>query len=133
MTDRSTVIRHMPEGFDYSTPEAQVALEGITAIVLEIRDDFKWQAGLGKAYNTLDQSYLTVTNAYHDMESAHAEMVDLYLQANARIALYERTLGFAVIPILIRRAAMRLLGRSGEGKAASEVPPETDDGSGGQA
>lgn len=116
----------MPEDFDYSTPEAQAALEGVTTIVLEIRDEFASNVDL-------EQAYITAVDAFAEMESAHAEMVDLYQQANGRIALYERTLGLVVIPILLRRAAMRLLGRSGEVKDAGERQPESDDGSGGPA
>lgn len=126
MTDRSAVIRHLPADFDYSTPEAQLALEGVTSIVLEIRDEFASNVDL-------EQAYLTAVDAFAEMEGAHAEMVDLYQQANARVALYERTLGLAVIPILLRRAAMRVLRRSGGSKDASVQQPGSDVGPGGRA
>jgi len=51
--------------FDYSTPEAQDALVGVTGLILEI----------------------------------HAE-------TKRKTVLYERTLGLAVIPVLLRRAAL---------------------------
>ena len=92
----------MPADFDYSTPEAQVALEGVTTIVLEIRDEFATNVDL-------EQAYLTAADAF-------AEMLDLYQHASKRVALYERSWGLAVIPILLRRAAMRATGRLGAGK-----------------
>ena len=55
--------------FDYSTPEAQKALEGVTALILEIRRE------------------------------ATSPMA-------RRMALYERTLGLAVIPVLLRRVVV---------------------------
>lgn len=51
--------------FDYSTPEAQDALAGVTALILEMHDEMKHKT-----------------------------------------VLYERTLGLAVIPVLLRRAAI---------------------------
>jgi len=51
--------------FDYSTPEAQDALAGVTELVLEIRAEIE-----------------------------------------GKTRLYERTLGIAVAPVLIRRAAI---------------------------
>lgn len=121
MTDRSMVISHLPEDFDYSTPEAQVALEGVTTIVLEIRDEFA-------SHVDLEQAYLTAADAF-------AEMHDLYEHANRRVVLYERTWGLAVIPILLRRAVMRATGRLGEGKRenANVRQPGPDDGPGGPA
>lgn len=120
MTDRSTVIRHLPPDFDYSTPEAQVALEGVTTIVLEIRDEFA-------AHVDLEQAYVTAAAAF-------AEMHELYQHAERRVALYERTWGFAVIPILIRRAFMRATGRLGDPNAeASAGDSQAQDGPGGPA
>ena len=66
--------------FDYSTPEAQEVLERLSGILLEIRDE-----------DSLVQQQI----------DAHAER---------KLALYERTLGLAVIPVLMRRGA-RALGR----------------------
>jgi len=54
------------EDFDYSAPEAQKAMQGITSLILEIR---KERGPVAR-----------------------------------KIALYERTLGLAVIPVLVRRA-----------------------------
>jgi hypothetical protein len=51
--------------FDYSTPEAQDALAGVTGLILELQDEVK-----------------------------------------RKTLLYERTLGLAVIPVLLRRAAL---------------------------
>lgn len=51
--------------FDYSTPEAQEALAGVTALILEMQTEI-----------------------------------------DRKTALYERTLGLAVIPVLLRRAAL---------------------------
>ena len=121
MTDRSAVIRHLPADFDYSTPEAQVALEGVTTIVLEIRDEFA-------THVDLEQAYLTAADAF-------AEMHELYQHANRRVDLYERTWGFAVIPILLRRAVMRATGRLGDDKNedASTRQSEPLDGPGGPA
>jgi len=51
--------------FDYSTPEAQEALAGVTQLILEL----------------------------------HAE-------TKRKTVLYERTLGLAVIPVLLRRAGI---------------------------
>lgn len=62
-----------PEDFDFSTPEALAALNGVTELVLEIRQE-----------------------------------------VSGKLELYERTLGLAVIPVLIRRALIilhRKLGR----------------------
>lgn len=55
--------------FDYSTPEAQQALEGVTQLILDIRQEY-----VGSI--------------------------------SRRVALYERTLGLAVIPVLVRRAVI---------------------------
>jgi hypothetical protein len=55
-------------GFDYSTPEAQEALEGLSGLILEIREE-----------------------------------------AGRTNRLYERTLGLAVVPVLVKRAAGGLL------------------------
>lgn len=55
------------EAFDYSTPEAQAALEGVSDLVLEIRNEIM-----------------------------------------RPMRLYERTLGLAVIPVLLRRSALGL-------------------------
>jgi hypothetical protein len=81
---RGVPVSHEPDlsdsrarDFDYSTPEAQAALRGITELALEIRDE-----------------------------------VEVPLRLSERkVRLYERTLGLAVIPVLIRRAAIRLLVR----------------------
>lgn len=51
--------------FDYSTPDAQAALAGVTDLILEIHEATK-----------------------------------------RKTVLYERTLGLAVIPVLLRRAAI---------------------------
>lgn len=59
------------QDFDYSTPESQQALEQVTSLILEIREE-------------------------HNGPMAR------------RVALYERTLGLAVIPVLIRRAIIVL-------------------------
>ena len=67
--------------FDYSTPEAQKALAGVTALILEIR---------GEETSPMAR----------------------------RMALYERTLGLAVIPVLLRRAVivfMRRVSRKSRG------------------
>ncbi|MEZ5124793.1 MAG: hypothetical protein R2826_00895 [Thermoleophilia bacterium] len=59
-----------PSDFDYSSPEALAALRDVTALILEIRDE--------------------------------------YAGSTARkVNLYERSLGLAVIPLLLRRAALR--------------------------
>lgn len=63
-----------PDDFDYSTLEAQRAVEDISAVLLEIR----------KEYTTGPLA--------------------------RKVALYERTLGLAVIPVLLRRAVL-VLGR----------------------
>jgi hypothetical protein len=55
--------------FDYSTPEAQQALSDVTALVLEIRNEY------GRSLRR-------------------------------KITLYERTLGLAVAPVLLRRAVI---------------------------
>ena len=62
------------EEFDYSTPEAQRALEDASALVLEIREECTGPLA-------------------------------------RKVALYERTLGLAVIPVLVRRS-LRVLARS---------------------
>ena len=51
--------------FDYSTPEAQDALAGVTELIMEIRDE-----------------------------------------TQRKTTLYERSLGLAVVPVLIRRAVL---------------------------
>lgn len=62
--------------FDYSTPEAQAALQDITALVLEIREEYTGPLA-------------------------------------RKVALYERTLGLAVLPVLLRRGAIVLLRKMG--------------------
>ena len=57
------------ESYDYSTPEARKALEDVTRLVLEIREE---------ASGTLRR----------------------------KVRLYERTLGLAVVPVLLRRAVI---------------------------
>ena len=64
--------------FDYSTPEAQAALQGVTALILEIRE-------------------------------SQAEQTASILR---KLALYERTLGLAVVPVLARRAVIVLARRA---------------------
>ena len=59
--------------FDYSTPEAQAALEGLTELVMDIRHEVELQVEL----------------------------------SDRKVRLYERTLGLAVIPVLLRRAVLR--------------------------
>ena len=59
--------------FDYSTPEARNALDGVTALLLEVRTEIAPQV---RAYER-------------------------------KIRLYERTLGLAVVPVLIRRFGLR--------------------------
>ena len=61
---------HPESDFDYSTPEAQAALEGVTALILEVESE---------------------------------------VERTTR--LYERTLGLAVIPVLLRRGALVLYRR----------------------
>ena len=58
---------HAESDFDYSTPEAQAALAGVTALILEVRSEI-----------------------------------------DRKTVLYERTLGLAVIPVLLRRGALVL-------------------------
>ncbi|MDZ4169160.1 MAG: hypothetical protein U1E26_05845 [Coriobacteriia bacterium] len=65
--------------FDYSTPEAQQALKGVSELVLEIRDEF------------LDPVPTPAP-----------------IPADPRVRLYERSLGLAVIPVLVRRAFIRM-------------------------
>ena len=63
--------------YDYSTPEARVALDDVTRLVLEVREE---------TVGSLER----------------------------KIRLYERTLGLAVIPVLLRRAlivTLRAVGR----------------------
>jgi len=60
-----------PTDFDYSTPEAQEALAGVTELILEVHTETK-----------------------------------------RKTVLYERTLGLAVIPVLLRRAALILYRRT---------------------
>jgi len=60
-----------PADFDYSTPEAQEALAGVTELILEMHTETK-----------------------------------------RKTVLYERTLGLAVIPVLLRRAALILYRRT---------------------
>lgn len=69
--------------FDYSTPEAQEAMRGVTSLILEIREE---------------------------VTSPMAR----------RMALYERTLGLAVIPVLLRRAAIMLGRRAKRAPRGSE-------------
>lgn len=57
------------ESYDYSTPEARKALEDVTRLVLEIREE-------------------TSGNL------------------RRKLRLYEYTLGLAVVPVLLRRAAI---------------------------
>jgi FkbM family methyltransferase len=73
-TRRAEEIHH---DFDYSSPEAQVALEGVSNLILEIRADLAPQV----------RSY------------------------ERKLRLYERTFGVAVIPVLLRRAMLKLLSR----------------------
>ncbi len=67
---------------DYATPEARRALEDVTRLVLEVRDE---QTG----------------------------------PLNRKIALYERTLGLAVVPVLLRRALIAIARRLREGRISS--------------
>lgn len=81
----SVALPHeITRGFDYSTPEAQVVLERLSGILLEIRDD----------------------------DSLVRQQIDAH--AERKLALYERTLGLAVVPVLIRRG-VRALGRKMRG------------------
>ena len=69
------------ETFDYSAPEAQWAMDNVTALLLEVREE--------------------------------------YLPMERKLRLYERTLGLAVLPVLIRRmfvVAARMVrgGRAGD-------------------
>lgn len=73
MTDSEPEDVPASSDFDFSTPEAQEALAGVSELILEIRDE--------------------------------------YVGPLARkIALYERTLGLAVVPVLVRRGLI-VLGR----------------------
>jgi hypothetical protein len=70
--------------FDYSTPEAQAALEGMSELVLEIRQEIARQVRLPAG----------PSGGYE-----------------RKVRRYERTLGLAVIPVLLRRAAIRMYQR----------------------
>jgi FkbM family methyltransferase len=74
VTRRAEEMHHE---FDYSSPEAQVALEGVSNLILEIRADLAPQV----------RSY------------------------ERKLRLYERTFGVAVIPVLLRRAMLKLVNR----------------------
>lgn len=74
------------DDFDYSTPEALAALEGVTGLVTEIRNEFELQLRL----------------------------------SDRKVRLYERTLGLAVIPVLIRRTTLKLFRRP---KQHRQQPP----------
>jgi hypothetical protein len=65
------------QDFDFSTPEAQIALEGVSKLVLEIRDELRQQVDLSER----------------------------------KIRIYERSLGVAVVPALIRRLSRRVISR----------------------
>lgn len=70
------------EPVDYGSPEARAALEHVTGLVLEVRDE---QTG----------------------------------PLNRKIALYERTLGLAVIPTLLQRAVIVLGRKLRQGRISS--------------
>lgn len=77
--------------FDYSTPEAQAALQGVSRLILEIRDEYA-------------EPIVYVTDP----------------SSERKLRLYERTLGLAVVPVLIRRAVVRLLQRLRRGNDITE-------------
>lgn len=84
----------MPSDFDYSTPEAQSALMGLTEIVLEFRDEL----------NTAFAPDEEVEGDATVFQPHRIVMRDT--ESERRVALYERTLGLIVIPVLIRRAVI---------------------------
>lgn len=68
--------------FDYGSPEAHAALQGVSRLILEIREEYSEPCAI-----------------------AAAPVVDPALERKVR--LYERTLGLAVLPVLVRRLVYR--------------------------
>jgi hypothetical protein len=81
--------------FDYSTADAVEELKGVSGLILEIREELDFGALKGLSGLVLE---------VRDELSVEA----VSQPTMRKIALYERTLGLAVIPVLLRRAAYKI-------------------------
>ena len=113
--------------FDYSTPEAQDALKGLSGPVLGVRDDYSVTLEPG-IVRTADQSTPAGRDAVKGLSGLVLEIRAEYVQARRqvtadserKVAFYERTLGLGVVPVLVRRAAYSLMWKiRGRGQGGS--------------
>jgi len=91
--------------FDYSTPEAVAALKGVSDLMIDVRSEM--ETGALKGVSSL------ILELREEMGVAGASEPVM-----RKVRLYERTLGLAVIPVLLRRGLYAVYYRVRGGQAS---------------
>ena len=109
---------HNAHSFDYSTPEAQAALEGVSDALLEVRDEYavtlrpeilrSFDFSTPEALEAIKATSCLILEIREECTRVPQSEIAVYQR---KIALYERSLGLGVIPVLIRRVIYKVIGR----------------------